>query len=126
VAAVSGQYGKIMLGSSNLVECTGWTWDRNVASHAYASCATAGYKKRVAGTKDSTGTASGIYDPADQIDDLIDIGDLVSLLLYVTAIKYYTVPSLVVSVGLEVDVEEGEIIRWELGFEGNGSWTEAS
>lgn len=123
MAAVSGTFGKIMIGSSNLVECTGWTWQRQVADHAYASCATGGFKKRVAGTKDHSGTLDGKFDPSDSIDDYFDEGDLVTLNLYVTSTDYYIVPAMITELSVEVDIDEGDIIPWSASFGGNGAWS---
>ena len=123
MAAASGQYGKIMIGGSTLIECTGWSFDRSVAEHVYASCATSGYKKRVAGTKDGTGELRGVLDPADPIEGYINEGDQVTLLLYFTAAKYHSVPAQINNISVEVDVEEGEIVRWTAGFGINGAWS---
>lgn len=123
MAAVSGQYGKIMVGASNVVECTGWTHSRQVADHAYASCATGGWKKRVAGTKDHSGTLNGKFDPDDDISDYFDEGDLVTLNLYVATDAYYIVPAMITELSVEVDIDEGDIIPWSASFGGNGAWS---
>lgn len=123
MGAVSGQYAKIMIGSSNVVECTGWSWERSVADHAYASCATGGWKKRVAGTKDHTGSLNGKFDPTDEIEGYFDEGDLVTLKLYVSTTAYYSVPAMITSLSIETNVDEGDIIPWTANFGGNGAWS---
>lgn len=123
MAAVSGSYGKIMIGASNVVECTGFDWERSVADHAYASCATSGFKKRVAGTKDHSGTLNGKFDPANDISDYFDEGDLVTLNLYVSTTAYYIVPAMIINVSISVDIDEGDIIPWTASFGGNGAWS---
>lgn len=120
---VSGQYAKVMLGGSTLVECTGWDFDRQVAEHVYASCSTSGYKKRIAGTKDGGGEVRGVLDPTDPIENYIEEGDLVTLLLYFTATQYHSVPAMIIKLSESADVEEGEIIRWTATFGINGAWT---
>ncbi len=123
MAAASGQYGKIMVGGSTLVECTEWSMQEQVAEHAYASCATSGWKKRVAGTKDVTGTCGGIYDPTAPIHDYINIGDSVTLKLYLSTLAYHQVPAVVLSIETNLNIEEGEIIRWSMNWGGNGQPT---
>lgn len=123
MAAASGQYGKIMVGGSTLIECTGWSFDRQVAEHVYASCATGGYKKRIAGTKDGSGELRGIFDPDDPIEGYINEGDHVTLLLYFSATKYHSVPAQINSINIDTDIEEGDIVRWTAQFGINGAYT---
>jgi hypothetical protein len=123
MATVSGQYGSIKIGSSNLVECMNWTFDRKAAEHAYASCNTGGYKKRIAGTKDGTGTIRGLQDSADPIENYIIEGSSVTLRLYWTAAKYYSVPAIVNSLKTEVDIDDGAPVPWDADFGANGAWT---
>lgn len=123
MAVASGQYGTIKIGSSALVECMGWTWTRTVADHAYASCNTSGFKKRVAGTKDHSGTMNGKMDLAVEMEDYFDEGDLVTLNLYVNTTDYYIVPAMITELTVEVDIDEGDIIPWSASFGGNGAWS---
>lgn len=123
MTAVSGQYGKILIGASVLVECTGWELDRSVELFDYASCATAGAKKRVAGVKDASVTLRGVMDPDDRIEDYLDVGDAVTLKLFYTATKHHLVPVVVESINEGVDIEAGDINRWEITASLNGSWT---
>lgn len=123
MAAVSGQYGQIKVGSSNLTECMFWSFDRTAADHAYASCATGGYKKRVAGTKDGTGNLKGEQDPANPIETFFVEGSLATLLLYYTASKFYTVPAMITRLHVETDIDDGAIVPWEADFGINGAWS---
>src|SRR5262245_39691681 len=123
MTAVSGQYGKITLGSSNVTECSGWSFDRTVADHPYASCATSGYKKRIAGTKDGTGNLKGWQDPSSPIETYFVEGDHPTLRLYVSASKYYTVPCMITRLHTEVDIDDGAIVPWEADFGIDGAWT---
>lgn len=123
MSAVSGQFGTIHIGGSELVECVGWTFERSVAEHAYASCSTDGSKKRVAGTKDANGTFQSKYDPDDPLEDHLDEGDAVTLLLYVTATKRYTVPAIILSISMEVDLDEGSIIGYDVSWGLNGAYS---
>lgn len=123
MAAISGSYGKVMVGTSNAPECTQWSWSRTVSDHAYASCATAGFKKRVAGTKDHSGSIGGKFDSADSPEDYFDEGDLVTLNLYVSTTAYYIVPAMITELSVEVNIDDGDIIPWTASFGGNGAWS---
>lgn len=123
MAGISGKNGKIMIGSSNLTDCTGWTFDREVEIHKYGSCSSNGFKKKVDGTKDGMGTISGKYDPDDPIEDYIEEGDHVTLLLYVDASKFYSVPAIIAKLSVKVDVDSGEPVSWDADFEADGQWT---
>ncbi len=123
MTAVSGQYGKIMSGASNITECSFWAFDRTAAEHAYASCSTGGYKKRVPGTKDGGGSLKGYYDPTDPVENYITEGASVTLKLYVSTTKFYSVPAIINKLHIETDIEEGAPIPWEAEFGINGAWT---
>lgn len=130
MGAVSGHYGKIKIGASNLVECMGWTWNRTATTHPYRSCSTIDsggdgkvYTKRVTGGSDSTGNIKGLQDPSDQIENYITEGSSVTLLLYWTASKYYSVPSVIAKLNVEDDIDGGQPIPWDADFESNGKWT---
>lgn len=121
--AVSGQFGTVEIGASDLVECTGWKFSRKANVHQYASNTSAGYKRAVAGTKSGSGTISGKYSSADPIDDHFEEGDEVTLKLYTTASAYYSVPAVIESIDFEVDMDEGDIVSWEAAFTADGAWT---
>lgn len=120
---ISGQYGSIKIGSSAVQECTSWTWSRSVQEHAYASCATGGFKKRVAGTKDHSGSLEGKLDLDQSVEDFFDEGDIVTLNLYVSSTAFYVVPAMITELSIEVDIDEGDIVPWSANFGGNGAWS---
>lgn len=119
--AVSGQYADIKVGSTSLVEATRWEMDESVVEHAYASQATGGYKARVVGPKDKTGTLEGIFDPANPIHSQIAPGDQVTLLLYVTASKYHSIPAKILTLNHGAQIEEGDPLRWTASWGLNGT-----
>lgn len=123
MTTVSGQYGKIVIGSSNATECSYWSFDRTAAEHAYASCATGGYKKRVAGTKDGSGSLRGFQDPTNPIESFFVEGSSVTLKLYYTAAKFYSVPAMITRLHTECDIDDGAVVPWEADFGADGAWT---
>ncbi len=123
MAAISGQYGKVLSGGSQTTECQGFEWSRSVVEHAYASCATGGFKKRVAGTKDHSGTLNGLFDVSEPIYEVFDEGDAVTLHLYISTTAYYIVPAMITELSIEVDIDDGSIVPWNASFGGNGAWS---
>jgi hypothetical protein len=129
MTATSGQYGRIKIGSSNLVECGKWTFDRSAMVHPYRSCGTVDavtgrlYTKRIEGGSDGTGTIFGLQDPSDAIETYFVEGSSVTLLLYWTTTKYYSVPALIEKLNVEDDIAEGTPVPWNADFGANGKWT---
>lgn len=123
MAAVSGQYGKIVIGSSNVVECMGWSFKRAPSIKPYASCATSGYKKRVVGTREGSGNLKGMQDPSDPIENFFVDGSSVTLKLYYTAAKFYSVPAIIESLDIDVDIDDGSPVPWAADFGTDGGWT---
>lgn len=126
MATISGKDGKVRIGTTTLADITRWTLRTSAALSAYASSATGGYKRRIAGVKDGGGTLAGKLDPGDPISDDFDEGAAVTLLLFVDADRYYTVPAVVESFRLEVDIDSGEVIGWQAEFSTSGPWTKPS
>lgn len=124
MAVASGQNGKIQIGSSTLIECTGWTFNMEVNTFRYATCQSSGSKKTIAGTKQGNGTLTGLYDPDDIVENLVGPGDSVTLKLYLDADDFYSVPAIIKSVNVEVDIDNGDALKWTVEFETNGAWTE--
>ncbi len=123
MATISGKDGKVKIGSATLADITHWTLRTQATLSAYASSATAGFRKRVAGIKDGSGSLAGKLDPGDPISDDFDEGAAVTLLLYIDPTHFYTVPALIESLQLEVDIDRGEVIGWRADFSTSGAWT---
>ena len=121
---LSGKDGKINDGTADLADIKNWTLNRKVATHAYASSDTAGVKKRVAGVKDYSGKFDGnIQDNAAA--DVVE-GDSVTLKLYIDATHFYTVPCVIESVDIEVDIDDGNMVTYSAQFSGDGEMIEPS
>lgn len=128
MAAISGEYAKITIGSSNVVECMAWTFNRTVNTHPYRTCSTTGtdlkvYTKRVAGGHDGTGNVKGLQSDSDPIENYFVEGDFVTLRLYYHTAKYYSVPAVIAKLNVEGDRDSGAPIPWDADFEANGQWT---
>lgn len=123
MATISGKDGKVKIGSAELADITHWTLRTSASLSAYASSATGGFKRRIAGVKEGSGTIEGKLDPADPVTDDFDEGSAVTLLLHVDAARYYIVPALIESFRLEVDIDRGEVVGWKAEFSTTGAWT---
>lgn len=117
MAAVSGQYGKVVIGSSCIAEVDKWSADRECIVHDYATCTTPGNggMGRLAGRRRHQVNVEGILDATsgNEIEDYMEEGDTVTLKLYYTATRYYTGSGVVESVNVpDVDIVEGAPVRW--------------
>jgi hypothetical protein len=121
--AISGKGGKAQIGSTDISEITKWSFNPTSNNSAWASSDTSGYKKRVAGVKDGSGSIEGVFDEEDEIYLTFEPGDSITLKLYIDASKYYSVPSLIDSFSIEVDLNDGEVVGWSADFSINGAWT---
>jgi hypothetical protein len=115
--------GKVKIGTTTLADITHWTLRTQALLSSYASSATAGYRRRVAGVKEGSGTLDGKLDPDDPISDDFDEGASVTLLLHLDATRFYTVPAVIESFRLEVDIDSGDVLGWHAEFSTNGGWT---
>ncbi len=126
MAAQSGKNGNVVSGSDDIAHVTNWTWNPSSNNPDWASSDTSGYKKRVAGIKDGTGTVDFKYDFTDRIHSTLDVGSEVTLKLYLNATDYFSVPAIVDDISYEVNINEGDVVGGTLTFSQNGEWTNPS
>lgn len=126
MATISGKNGKVMIGDAALAEITDWTFHTTSVNHAYASSSTGGYRRRVAGVKDGSGTIGFKLDPDDPLTDAFDEGSSATLLLYLDETHYYTVPAVIDSLQLGVDISSGDVLSGTAQFSADGAWTKPS
>lgn len=120
---LSGKNGRIKVGGTTYDHITGWSWSRETALHAYGSNSTAGHKRKVAGMKDNSGSFTGMIHDGGAIP--IDEGDAVTLQLHVdeTGNNFYSVPAIVESIEVEVDINDGAPVGYTANFQGDGAYT---
>jgi hypothetical protein len=123
MTGISGKNGKVQIVSSDVAECTGWTFNPTSNNPSWGSCDGGGYKQRVAGVKDGSGSIEGKFNPDDPIYDHLEEGTSVVLKLYINATAYYRVPAIIDSFSLEVDMDDGDVVGWSADFSTNGAWT---
>ncbi len=123
MSVISGKDGKVMIGVAAVADITYWSFSTAAQNPAYASSATAGHRKRLGGVKDGGGVIRGKLDIADAVTDDFNEGDAVTLLLYLNATKFYSVPAVIDRLQFEVDIDSGDVVGWEAEFSANGAWT---
>jgi hypothetical protein len=127
--AISGQDGDVVISGQALYELKKWSASFKSANQAYGSNATAGYKKRVAGIKDCSGSCDGVWDPGNPIYGTGGVAGQVregmapQVYLYIDAAQYWNVPCMVDDFKIDVDLDNGDIVGWAFNFSGNGQWT---
>lgn len=123
MATISGKNGKVMIGSTTLADITKWDFTPTSNNPSYASSATGGFKTRRAGVKDGSGSLDFKLDLADPITDDFDEGSAVTLLLYIDATRFHTVPAIIDSIAWSVDINDGDVVGGTAQFSITGAWT---
>jgi len=119
----SGKDGDIKIGATAISEIKAWTFNPKSTNPRYASGATGGYKRTVAGVKEGSGTMTGVYSNASPHIAVIDVGTSVTLKLYLDTTHFFSVPSVIDDYKMNVDIDSGEIVGWEGAFSTDGAWT---
>jgi len=120
---ISGKNGKVEAGGSAISEILRWEFTPTCNNPSWASSSTAGFKDRLAGVKDGSGTFDAKLDTDSEIYDSIVEGDEVELKLYLNATLYFTVPAIIDSIRYSADVNDGEVIEYTASFSTRGEWT---
>lgn len=120
--AITGQFGDVKIGAVQIAEVGKWAFAPKVPVVTYASNKTGGYKQATYGPVEATGTINGYYAPENPITSQIDVGDFVTLKLYIDAVGFYSVPCVIDSLALNVDIETGAFVSWTANYTLNGAY----
>jgi len=134
MAGFSGKGGKVKVDGTQAAEVTKWSFKPTSNNPAWASSTDPGYKKRVAGVKDGSGSIEAKVDRTSLFLADLDVGMEIELELYVEThfdtstppvedSKFYTVPAIVDSYDINVDIDGGEAVSVTIEFSTNGEWT---
>jgi hypothetical protein len=116
---VSGKTGTILIGATPISELRNWKATAKSNNAAFATNATPGFKRRVSGTKDIEVSFQMLDDPAGTIAE----GDHVTLVLKKTSsITWKTVPVVIDSIDVNVDIDDGKEVSYDVKASGDGSW----
>ena len=122
--AESGKSGDVEYASStDVVDVTGFTFTETCVTSRRATSDTAGFKKTWAGTRMASGEVRTLFDQSVAAP-AIKSGDSITLKLYSNAADYISVPAIINSRSLEVDIDDGAVTAEVLGYESDGAWTE--
>lgn len=118
----SGQYGKISKDVGGTItaitECTNWSISKATPTTRYASCSTGGYSRTVTGVKQISGTIAGMFDRANPIEQILDIGDRILLQLHYNATAGHKFWVRITSgPNYNQDIKEGTAPEWTANWE---------
>ncbi len=119
----TGDDGKVLIGGTPLADITAWSLETTTRAVAYASSTTGGFRKRLPGAKEGRGRIQFKIDVASPLTNQINEGSAVTLLLYLDATRFYTVPAVIDSLQIEVDIDGGALIGGQAEFSTDGAWT---
>ena len=119
---ISGKDGTVKISTTAVAGITKWTLNKQVETDRKATNESSGYKVTCAGPKSATGTIEGLLDTAAAMTILE--GTAATLLFYVNASEFYSVPAIVKNFRPEVDIDSGRWISFTADYESNGAYTE--
>jgi len=121
---ISGKNGYVVAGSTTLAEITGWRFTPTSNNPAWASSSTGGYKTRVAGVADGSGSFDYVYSKTNLLSaGGITVGASVTLKLYIDTDDYYQVPAIIDSISIDVDMNDGNQVSGSCDFSITAAWT---
>lgn len=121
---ISGKNGQVLIGSSAVAEVTKWIFNKETVSSRYASSSTGGFKRSLSGVRSGSGTIQFKFDLS--AGSPIVEGSAVTLLLYLDSSHFYSVPALIKTFKVEVNIDTGDVIGGVADFDTDGAWTEPS
>lgn len=125
MAVLSGKGGTVTWNSGAVSQILSWTCNETVVDSSFGSSSTSGWKNRVAGTRDWSGSFRALYDTtiAPTVGQGTATGSAVSLVLGIAASESLTGNAMVTGVEMEVDVDNGTYVAYVVSFGGNGELT---
>ena len=118
----SGKDGKVLIGSTPVADITSWEFTKQAHTSRYGSSSSGGYRKTLSGVKMGAGTIDFKWDSAGASP--LQEGAVVTLKLYTNATEFFSVPAVIKSFRLKVDIDNGETTAGAAAFETDGAWTE--
>lgn len=122
MAFETGKNGTVKIGAVAVALVTGWEFDKSAETDQFGSNESAGYKSALAGTGHGRGMIRGKLNTAAAMTVLE--GTAATLLLYVNATEFYSVPAIIQNFKATVDIDIGKATTYEATFVTNGAWTE--
>lgn len=123
MSLLTGDDGKVMIGAAALADITAWSLEVHARGVSYASSATGGFRKRLPGVKEGRGRIQFKLDAANPITQPLAVGSAVTLLLHLDATRFYTVPAMIDTLRMQVDIDGGDLIGGEAEYSTSGAWS---
>ncbi len=120
---ICGREGTVKIATAEMPEITKFMFKPSVSTQSYASNKTDGFKRKVCGSREASGSLEGKWDRLDPIINHFTEGDFTTLLLHWDETRLVSVPSLITGMNFEVDMDEDTIDGWTADFEADGEWT---
>lgn len=121
---ISGKDGKVLIGTNSVGEITFWRLSEMVETDRFGSSEGAGKKKTIAGTGSMSGSVSAKW--ASTAESSCVPGASVTLLLYHNSTLKWSVPAVIKSREIGVDIDNGRVITADFTWESDGAWTPIS
>lgn len=114
--------GKATWNSVEIPDVLKWSLNPKGEIHAYGSSSTAGWKKRMAGTKD----LSGSIDTKVQDTGTLPCkpGDTATLQLEAESGVSFSGPAMIDDISMETDIDTGAPVGLTINFSANGTWSD--
>jgi|TARA_R110000824_G_scaffold120382_5_gene275661 hypothetical protein len=120
MAVISGKNGTVNFGGAQS-DATGWSLALTSNNPAYGSSDTSGYKKRVGGIKDWSGSYSAKLDGTS----VPVAGASVAVSFSTDGTNTWSGTAVCDSVNIEVDMDDGDVVGYSVDFSGNSVVTGA-
>ncbi len=120
MSVLSGKDGSVWIAGQRVAMVLWWELTKRASSKAYVANDTGGWRRRVAGVKDSAGRLELKFPAASSPP--LEEGQQVMLQLHLDSSgqNYYELPALIERISSRVDIATGEAIGWVVDFVGTG------
>jgi hypothetical protein len=123
MATLSGKDGKVFRDAEAIADVTLWKFRSAAKNRAYASSATGGFKRTLPGVKQAGGRFAFLLNTASPQTDQLAAGDAVTLLLQITTDQTFSVPAVIDSVEVDVNIDTAEVVGGVAEFSAAGAWS---
>lgn len=120
---LSGRIGDVEDAGTDVVDVLGWTFTEVCSTSRRATSDSATFKRTFAGTRSASGEVRVLFDQTVGAQPFVS-GQSVTFKLQVDAADFISVPAIIASRSIEVDIDEGEVVSEVYSYESNGAWTE--
>ena len=130
MSSYSGMYGQVTFGASTYAEANHWSMSLAADSVQYGYFGGSGRKAGCVGQGFATGTIEGKYDFATPLEDIANLGDEITLKLYLTTTggdrteRYFEVPAKTTGLDIDVEGDSGAPVSWTINWISDGAWTD--